>query len=853
MSLSFFSSVTWSQPWFFLLFLLLPLLWLRREKIPLLLILWRSVVLSLVVLALTRPKIVLPVGKTNARVFAFDLSRSVPIEMRRWMVQSARESFAPEKGDRAFVFGGRTIKIRDWESAVGAETENAQVEPGQTNLAELFTSVLRLQRPPVSVVLYTDGWENRGSVRSMLPTLARSGVRVYPVVPPEPVKIQNVSVRKILTPHRAAQGESVHLRVGVENQGATPVAGELLLYRDDEILSRKPTTIEPGSHIFDHRVILPRGPLALFRARFVAGDRNADLVAEDNEATASVSVNAKERVLLFNGRAGEEKYLTEILKRLGFEFFLVGPDAPLPPPAEYRTVIFNNVARERFSAGYLNALEKHVAAGAGFLMLGGENSFAPGGYRGTPISSLLPVELIEVGKQESLRAVVLLIDKSGSMRDGKRLLYAQEAAKAVGRQLGDRDLLGVIGFDVSPFVVVPLAPVADSRSGLTRDIDRLKPGGKTYLYPAMVEAKEQLAKVAAARKHLIILSDGETGGRGSDYIDLVSQMQEEFKIAVSTVAIGEEANLPLLKRISQYGGGFFHHTYDAGSLPELLARQVERPEGETPQREREFPVTILNRSQALAGFELQALPAIHGYSPTEPKKSAVTAAVVSDKEKRAPLVASWRYGKGKAVAFTSDFHGLWSKRWIVWEGADQFWRSLFHWLSPPSESLPPFAARVDLKGGQPVLDFYIFDPESDGNPVRYSYAGTGGTGEGYLDRLTAGHYQGRLPLAAPGEYRIRLVNETPGKNIPYPPIVYTLPFNPDGENHGREFNLELIHRLARETGGRVNAVGQPSAMKPVAVTTLDQAAGKSITGVLVLVAMIFFIGEIYFRWFFKYL
>ena len=180
--------------------------------------------------------------------------------------------------------------------------------------------------------------------------------------------------------------------------------------------------------------------------------------------------------------------------------------------------------------------------------------------------------------EETNRAVVLVIDKSGSMREENRLLYAQEAAKAVVAQLEEGDLVGVVGFDIEPFVVVPLASVERIRGTFNSQIDRLKAGGRTYIYPAIVEAKRQLERQTAAQKHVIILSDGETGGSGSDYIDLVTVMKKELKITVSAVAIGNQANIPLMKRIAQYGGGFFHHTYDPSTLPQIV---LERALGDT--------------------------------------------------------------------------------------------------------------------------------------------------------------------------------------------------------------------------------------------------------------------------------
>ena len=78
-----------------------------------------------------------------------------------------------------------------------------------------------------------------------------------------------------------------------------------------------------------------------------------------------------------------------------------------------------------------------------------EGSAEIGGYCQTP-------------KKDEARAVVLVIDKSGSMREENRILYAKEAAKAVARQLKDNDFLGIVGFDVSAFVLVPPRPKAGS-------------------------------------------------------------------------------------------------------------------------------------------------------------------------------------------------------------------------------------------------------------------------------------------------------------------------------------------------------------------------------------------------------
>jgi hypothetical protein len=90
-----------------------------------------------------------------------------------------------------------------------------------------------------------------------------------------------------------------------------------------------------------------------------------------------------------------------------------------------------------------------------------------------------------------------------------------------------------------------------------------------------MEAKRQLERSNAARKHIILLSDGETRGSQGELVDLVGVMKNEMKVTVSAVAIGLEADIGIMKRISNYGGGLFHHVIDPTTL--LRSRQPKTP------------------------------------------------------------------------------------------------------------------------------------------------------------------------------------------------------------------------------------------------------------------------------------
>ena len=102
-------------------------------------------------------------------------------------------------------------------------------------------------------------------------------------------------------------------------------------------------------------------------------------------------------------------------------------------------------------------------------MIGGDSSFGLGGYADSPLAPVMPVTMKPPQHKEKKRALVLIIDKSGSMGRNDKLTYAKAAAETVTRSLKDNDLIGVIGFDSQPFVVIPLQSVGQSRAVFQSD------------------------------------------------------------------------------------------------------------------------------------------------------------------------------------------------------------------------------------------------------------------------------------------------------------------------------------------------------------------------------------------------
>jgi hypothetical protein len=260
-----------------------------------------------------------------------------------------------------------------------------------------------------------------------------------------------------------------------------------------------------------------------------------------------------------------------------------------------------------------------------------------------------------------------------------------------------------------------------------------------------------------------------------------------------------------MKRIAQYGGGLFHHVVDPSTLPQIVLEQLQDKPKEEPQENRPLVPVPNNGSELLAGFGARTYPTILGYMDTDLKRGAQSDLVVTREDRRAPLLASWRYGKGKSVALTTDFEGRWTRNWIPWGSLQGFWGHILDWLSPPEENLvPAHEARVSFVENQSILDLSVFDESSANSQYRFTVTGKAGKSEGVLNRLAPGHYQAALPISQPGDYRVDLLEERAGRKIAFPPIGYTLPYDINTERPRPEFNTRLLSRLAEATGGEIN-------------------------------------------------
>jgi Ca-activated chloride channel homolog len=812
----------------------------RRVFAPLM----RAAALALFVIALANPQHVTH-SEGAARPVLVDASASITPQMRAWTVKLLRDQLGLRGADPAFMFATGAVpeSISAMESAFESGSGCSECGPNSTNLEG---ALYRIAADPDAhggpAVLVTDGWQNRGDAERAVSAIVSAEIRLDVFTPPGARSIPNVAMTELTLPHALEKSAPFALGVTMENLNDAPVSGSISIDRNGVAVDQRKVTLAPGSQRFDFPVHTESVGLASYGATFKPDNPAQDAYLEDDSLKGWIGVGAQRKILILTDSVRDANYLGIVVNRMGLEPAIVPVtgEAWDGSTAGYDAILINNVPSDQIAPAAQNALAAYVNRGGSLAMIGGDSSFGLGGYAESPLAPVMPVTMKPPQHKERKRALVMIIDKSGSMGRNDKLTYAKAAAETVTKTLKDSDLIGVIGFDSQPFVVIPLQSVGQSRPYFEQMVNRLSAHGQTYLIPALREAERTLGESGAQVKHVVILTDGETGGTAEMYYDLVSRMHHDSGATISTIAVGNDANVDLLQAIAKYGGGSYFQTNSPQNLPQLFVDDFRSHGGETTMVESEFSPHSANPDPVLKDLASRPMPALRGYVSTEIKPRATMSMFVDRGGTEEPVIASWRYGAGKAMAVTTDASGRWSGKWVTGGVFQPVWDRLLAWMTPESPEEPKIdvalgynAGRINIK-----LTDYSAEPANTTHLVTVMVTRPDGSkAETALTEEVAGELAGSIEAPAPGNYYFE-VRSPAGKDKKFPPLAYTVSPSVTAELPRPEPNYGLLEHLASATGGRLNPTPEEVVTSRA---TLERRV--SIDPYLIVAAMIILIGE----------
>ena len=708
----------------------------------------RCLLTCLCVLALAAPSVVLPGGQQAVWILA-DASASAR-GMQDQMTQSVRTALENKDASvnaGVIAFGGNAMveKPLAQDGTYNGVTTAVDVQASDLSSALTLASALLPEDAQGRIVVLSDGATE--DVRAAAQQLAARGVTVdFQSFSGD--ALPDAQISQLNVPSRVYQGQSFTVTVQVTANHDT--AGTLVLYQNRTPVSSREVTLRRGDNTFTFRDTAADTGVVTYEARLIS---EGDSCAQNDSMGGYVYVQGAPKLLLVEGRQGEGSEMAAMLSAAAMQYETVLP-AQLPYDAEqlrqYDGVVLVNVDYDAADEEQWAALDSAVRVlGRGLTVIGGDSSYALGGYRGSRLEDMLPVT-IDVRNKLDLPslALMLVIDKSGSMSDGMfgttRLELAKEAAMRAAEVLTPNDQVGVIAFDDAAKWVVNLQKAEDVEA-IQNQIGTIRPGGGTAFFTALYEATYALMNAQAQQKHIIFLTDGEAGDTG--YLQLCDIMQQN-DITLTTVAVGSGADQATLRTLAQQGGGRAYAANEFDNLPKIFTKETYLVSGSYVQNRTFTPV--ITEQSALTDFE--GFPQLSGYlAATE--KSLATVSLMSDRED--PILAWWQYGSGRVVAFMADSRGAWTSEFLQWDQAAAFYGGMAAFTLPGEE-----------REGQ-------LTTERQGDALRIVYTAPEGAQTGLSTSVTAllpdgtqtqlalqesapGVYEGEIAAAQLGAYALRV-------------------------------------------------------------------------------------------------
>ncbi len=671
-----------------LLLIFLPIVWYigrprhafrRRRDITSLVL--RTTIVVLLVLVLAGIQNVQAVDKL-AVVFLVDVSDSMGTTTQDAQIEYIREAIAgktPEDEWAVVLFGDNAVPESDFSIIQEIESFGSVPVTTHTDIANAIQTALSMFPPDASrrIVILSDGQATQGDAVARAQRAAASGVEIS-YVPFFREPAPDVRITALDAPSRVSENQSFDISVSVNAEAPTPAT--LLLFSGGSLILEEALDLQAGDTRFTFAQTSQFSGFLDFSAQIVVPNES-DNFSQNNQLSAFSQVVGPSRVLMVTSDETETQFLLPALEQAGIIVTTTSPESlPLNMAglADYKSVIIANVPATDLSNAQMELLDQYVRdIGGGLVVVGGPDSFAPGGYFQTPLERTLPVEM-QIKDQQRLPQLTIayLIDRSGSMgqigRSGVPNLELAKRAIVLSLELlqpTDRAAVGT--FDTSGSWVASFQNVNDNAT-LIGLVNSIRAGGGTDILAGMRLVERDIVQEPSEIKHVILLTDG--GANPTGLVELAESLHLEDGVTLSSIAIGTNpANF--LQRMANAADGNYYEVANVVDIPRIFTQETVLA-SRSYIVEDTFTPTLTGTSSIMDG--INSLPPLRGYVATSPKTAAQK--ILSSPEPFAdPILASWQYGLGRSVVFTSDATSRWANEWVAWDDFSRFWGQAVSW------------------------------------------------------------------------------------------------------------------------------------------------------------------------------
>lgn len=755
----------------------------------------RTLVCLALIFAIAGLQWLLPVEGMNV-FFVLDRSDSVPSAQQdaaKSLVNKMAEQ--KKKDDKAgvIIFGTDASIDRMPNEAISLEKVEAVVDSQRSDLA----SAIRLATAAFAetgqkrIVLMSDGNENIGDVMGAV-TQAKAQGATVDVVALGASRGSDVFVQKVQVPTKLKKGQPFEAKIFIQADEAQEAT--VRLFRNDVPLGEQKVKLEAGKNLFSFPQTLPEQGFYNYDVRV---DAPGDLLPQNNRAMSFASVKGDPRVLIISGELGLDNELAAALRASRLDVKVTGVTGLPTSLAEmdsYDAIFLCNVSAGDLGRDTMGLIESAVRDfGVGLVCIGGENAFAAGGYRNTPLEAALPVSMELDSKKVLPPGAVVLVMHGMEFANGNQV--ARDCAQGVLSALGPDDELGVILWDGMEQWVYALQKVGNKKAAGSA-IAGMNQGDLGSFQGVLEESQKALKKSKASLKHIIVFSDGDPAKPSPE---LMQQIVDD-RITVSTVLIAGHVGPETMIEIADRGHGRFHNVTSPSMLPQIFIKETAVIL-KSAIYEEPFKPQVKASSELTRGIAAADYPQLLGYVASSVKPRAETPLFTA---KGDPLLAHWQYGLGRAVAFTSDARAKWAKNWLGWDRYKQFWSQIAQWSLRRLENAD-FSSEVLIDKGEGIINVEALDEKGNyRNFLNLRATVVSPKGERQVVRVEQtgpGHYEAKFPTKEVGGYLVNLMQLENGQAVAGQVVGASVNFSPEFAAAEPDFNL--LERIAESGGGRV--------------------------------------------------
>jgi len=792
------------HPWFLFLLLLIPVVWYSAKRVRVLgqgrkalTLLLRSLVLILFIMALAEVELV-DKGDSLTVLFAIDRSSSIPNDEQMFSLAYVQERLMelPEGDNAGILFFGKEAMLKETpRDRIQLDDYNVLLNKEGTDIESAIN--LSMAAFPAGVqkriVLITDGNQTQGDAESAVQRAKANNIDLH-IMPLEYVASQEVLIEQIALPNHIQEKEPFKIKVLVNAQEEGP--GVLRIMENDNVITEENVQLSIGKNAFWVPRAIEQSGVYTYTAVIEAENDRRPL---NNRAENFAFVQGMPRVLLLDAKTNDSRFLASALISEGIQVDLHTPEA-LPGTLRelqmYDSVIISNVHASEFSKSQLTMLETGVSdLGIGLVMIGGPDSFGAGGYQGTPVERALPIDMDIKQRKIIPSGALTIIMHSCEIPQGN--YWTQEISLAALDALSRNDYIGLLRYGPSgEGWLFPLERAGNKnrQRNAIKNLPFSGIGDMPSFATTMQMALDGFKGISANIKHMIILSDGDPALPSQGLIDEIV----ENKITISTICVGTHAQqfVKVMRQLAEAGKGKAYNVKNNKNLPRIFVKEAMTVRRHLIE-EGLFTPAVTHISEILQGLD-SGFPELSGYVITSPKSGAETVMITHKKD---PLLAHWRYGLGKTVAFTSDAKAQWAEQWIGWDNYAKFWGQAIRWTLRSSKD-DRFQIKTSIEGDQ--VKCVVDALTEDGGFLNNLTFGSTMIDPKYkskkfdMRQTEPGRYEGYFPLDNAGSYLVTMTYEGPDDMEGILTSGISIPYSP--EHNSIKQNDLILKRLAEVSG-----------------------------------------------------